>query len=322
MRKQQGVALITVLLVMAIIAVIATNLGTQLQRQVTRTASFEQSEQSYWMWLSGEAVLKEVLQQEIERNDGIVHANQNWAQRAGPFPVEGGQIAAQVTDLRSCFNLNSLAGTEQQGLSLEKRRKQFQQLLVSLELDAFQAESLAGALTDWLDSDSELSQSGAEDPDYEALPHPYQTANGLLFDVSELRMIKGFTAKVVQRIKPYVCAIPGNAELRINVNTLDEERAVLLVAVTQGKLTMDGAKQLIQARPEAGYESREELLQDSLLTGAQDGETGALDELAVSSEYFLLQAYIQWGSLETTARSVLRVTSGQARVVYRAMGED
>ena len=42
MRKQQGVALITVLLVMAIIAVIATNLGTQLQRQVTRTASFEQ----------------------------------------------------------------------------------------------------------------------------------------------------------------------------------------------------------------------------------------------------------------------------------------
>ena len=61
MRKQQGVALITVLLVMAIIAVIATNLGTQLQRQVTRTASFEQSEQSYWMWLSGEAVLKEVV---------------------------------------------------------------------------------------------------------------------------------------------------------------------------------------------------------------------------------------------------------------------
>ena len=113
----------------------------------------------------------------------------------------------------------------------------------------------------------------------------------------------------------------GNAELRINVNTLDEERAVLLVAATQGKLTLDGAKQLIQARPEQGYESREELLQDSLLTGAQDGETGSLDELAVSSEYFLLQAYIQWGLPETTAAQC-HVTAGQARVVYRAMGED
>ncbi|HAD48373.1 MAG TPA: type II secretory pathway protein, partial [Idiomarina sp.] len=94
MRSNRGAALITVMLVIAIVSVIAVNLGSSLQRQVSRSANLYQAEQSYWMWLSAEAVLAEVLQLELEQSDGIVHAEQNWATRQGPFPVAGGQIAA------------------------------------------------------------------------------------------------------------------------------------------------------------------------------------------------------------------------------------
>ena len=107
--RQKGAALITVMLVIALVSVIAVNLGSKLQMQITRMGNLQQAEQTYWMWLSAEDVLKEALKRELNENDGVANNQQSWASRTGPFPVEGGQIAARVRDLSSCFNLNSMA---------------------------------------------------------------------------------------------------------------------------------------------------------------------------------------------------------------------
>ena len=106
--RNNGAALITVMLVIALVSVIAVNLGSKLQMQITRMGNLQQAEQSYWMWLSAEDVLKEALKRELNENDGVANNQQGWASRTGPFPVEGGQIAARVRDLSSCFNVNSL----------------------------------------------------------------------------------------------------------------------------------------------------------------------------------------------------------------------
>ncbi|WP_241970524.1 MULTISPECIES: type II secretion system minor pseudopilin GspK [Idiomarina] len=321
MARQRGAALITVMLVIAIVSVIAVNLGSSLQRQVSRSANLQQAEQSYWMWLSAEDVLAEVLQLELEQSDGIVHRQQNWATKQGPFPVAGGQIAADVRDLRSCFNLNSLVPGGEQELQGERRRQQFRQLLMANEVDSYLAQQLTDALIDWIDEDTRLSENGAEDPDYESLPHPYQAANSPLLDISELRQVRGFSADIVAKIKPQVCVIPGNSELKLNINTMDDEHAALLVALTNGALDLAGAQQVLAGRPEGGYDDREQALTEGPLAGIKDQDGNPLDELVVTSQYFQLLAYIQWGEVETRARSVMQVTPESARVIYRAMGE-
>lgn len=321
-HRQQGAALITVLLVVAIVSVIAVQLGSQLQNNVQRTANAYQAEQSYWMWLSAEEVLSEVLAQELDANDGIAHHNQAWAQENGPFPIEGGgQIAAVVRDLYSCFNVNSLAVSDSDENLKKLRRAQFVELLKAVDIDAYQAEQLTDALTDFVDSDTRMLAQGAEDPDYEALPLPYQTANSALVDISELRLIRGFSAEIVNKIKAYVCAIPQVTELKININTLDSEHGALLVALSQGKLSPSAASDILKGRPEEGYSSIEAALSEGTLNSLKSEVEGSLAELTVDSDYFLLNAFLKWQQTEIQARSILQMNDKQVSVIYRAMGE-
>lgn len=51
--------------------------------------------------------------------------------------------------------------------------------------------NLAAAIIDWRDADSELTQGGAESPDYEALDTPYTAKNGDFESVAELRLVMG-----------------------------------------------------------------------------------------------------------------------------------
>lgn len=319
---QSGAALITVLLVIAIVSVIAVNLGGKLQLQITRMNNLQQAEQSYWMWLSAEDVLKEVLQRELKDSDGVAHREQNWASRTGPFPVEGGQIAAQVSDLYACFNLNSLVSNADDPGILERRKRQYKTLLQALEIDDYQAEMLTNSLVDWLDADSQLSGSnGAEDPDYESLPKPYLAANSLLLDIRELRLLKGYSADIVNRLRPVACVIPNETDLNININTLQQEQAMLLTAITEGKLTLADANALLTNRPPEGFESDDEVAQLPILESVRAELSSELPELTVSSEYFLLLAMIQWGDVEMKARSVLHINSGRVQTMYRAMGD-
>ena len=321
-QGQTGAALITVLLVVAIVSVIAVNLGSQLQNNVQRTASAYQAEQSYWMWLSAEEVLSEVLVKELDSNDGIAHHQQAWAQENGPFPVAGGgQIAAKVRDMYSCFNVNSLSLTDDNEQLKTLRKKQFAALLSALQIDDYQAQQLTDALTDFVDPDMRLSGLGAEDADYEALPLPYQTANSGLVDISELRLVRGFTAAIVATIKPYVCAIPQQTALAININTLDAEHGVILVGLSQGKLSLTAATDMLNGRPDDGYENVEQALSEGSLNSLRSEVEGGLSELTVNSEYFLLHAFLKWQQTEIQARSIVKLQDKQTSVIYRAMGE-
>lgn len=321
-RAQHGAALITVLLVIALVSVIAVNLGGKLQLQITRMSNLKQAEQSYWMWLSAEDVLKEVLQRELNESDGVAHRQQSWATRTGPFPVEGGQIAAQVKDLYSCFNLNSLVSNPDDPGTLEKRKRQYKAMLQALDIDSYQTEILTDSLVDWLDEDSRLSGSnGAEDPDYESLPQPYLAANSQLLDISELRMVRGYSTKIVNELSSVACVIPNETELKVNINTLKQEQAAVLAAVTEGKLSLNDAVALINDRPERGYESDEALSELAGLATVRSELNSELPELTINSEYFQLVAMIQWGDVEMKARSVLHLNNGRVQTLYRAMGD-
>lgn len=332
-RRQQGVALITVLLIVALIAVVAVSMSGRLKGQVSRAHAVEQAEQGYWHWLSAEQLVRQVLHIELQ-NDGYVHRGQNWAQPQGPFPVAGGLIAGQLRDLHSCFNLNALgeatvsnneeqAGGEQSASeSSVLAQEQYQALLVALEFDDFTAQQLTATLIDWLDQDRVLiNQYGAEDADYESLPRPYQAANTLMAHVSELRQVRGYTQEVYQRLRPYICVLPLNASLAFNPNTMDPEKPELLSAVFFGELDIEQARSLLDSWPAEGYAEVSEItalpeLQNLIPEGQESLRAG--DSLTTQSEHFELRASIQFGNTEFFATSIVQIREGEVRVLHRS----
>ncbi|MDG1731621.1 MAG: type II secretion system minor pseudopilin GspK [Thalassotalea sp.] len=106
--KQVGVALITVMLIMAIGVVLATKMNSALIFQIERTANINSNQQAYWYAMGAEAFAKTVLSLSFKDDKDVTNLGQVWASGETSFPVDLGSISGEISDLQSCFNLNSL----------------------------------------------------------------------------------------------------------------------------------------------------------------------------------------------------------------------
>lgn len=322
-RKQAGVALVAVLMIIAIVVVIAVNMTGRLQLQLQRQQNMQQQQQAFWYAMGAEQFARVLLARELSGQE-TVNLSQNWALAGATFPLENGTIAGDITDLRSCFNLNALQNVmPQSGGRVEQSaaQKAFQRLL---ELKAAElsmpAEYLTARLGDWLDEDSLLSTAGsAEDDDYAALQFPYYTANSLMASVSELRVILDITPADYQLLAHYVCVVPEDNRLLLNINTLTEDTAVLLAAMIP-ELTEQAALDVIANRPEEGFATLEELFATAEL-GAITVPEDAKSMLTLKSDSFRFTAtaaYLESGFILT---SVLKINdNNQVKVLARRFG--
>ena len=62
MRRQRGVAMLVVMLILAIMMVVAANISTRFQLQLTRTANLALLEQTKWYAMGSEQLVTKVLQ--------------------------------------------------------------------------------------------------------------------------------------------------------------------------------------------------------------------------------------------------------------------
>jgi len=308
--RQKGVAIITVMLIIALVTVIAVHMSGRLQLQIGRVTASEYSEQAYWHWLSAEALARRVLKEEREQ-DGRFFLEQNWAQQQGPFPVDGGTIGGRIRDLHSCFNLNALWADPNNSAYHALAVEQYAALLEVLEFDRFTIDRLSATLIDWLDADTELVNNyGAEDADYMALPQPYQAANTLMTEFSDLRQVRGYTAEVMERLRPYVCVIPGQSRWEMNINTVDAEQAEIVSAFFRGNMDVSSAENMLRNRPSDGWGNKEEIVGQAEIEALENSEE--TEYLTIDSEFFELRARVQYGDLEFFGHTVMHfpVSSG------------
>nr|WP_198387173.1 type II secretion system minor pseudopilin GspK [Shewanella marisflavi] len=323
--KQRGVALIVVLLIVAMIAVIATNINSRNQISVRRTINLAQYDQAYWYAISAEELAKKVLKQDLEDADeGKVHLQQYWAQADVVFPAEQGEIGGRITDMQSCFNLNALSietnEVENGQPKLPLAAIQFKGLLVALGMDDFSAERLTHTLKDYIDEDTVASPFGAEDADYESRTVPYRAANTLMSHRSELRAVLGYSQDVYLKLAPYICAIPGYDRQVLNVNTIEVEQAALLAGMFDNKISVGEAESIINQRPGDGYETIEDFWSNGSIAGLRQ-EKNLSSSFSLKSNYFLLEAGAKVDSAVFRMQSVLRVGgNNQLDVLTRQYG--
>ncbi len=322
-RKQRGVALLVVLLVVALVVIIATNITSRNQLSMRRTLNLAQYDQAYWYAISAEELAKKILKQDMEDADGTVHLQQYWALADVVFPAEYGEIGGEMKDMRSCFNVNALSvkSTEvengQPKLSLAGT--QFMSMLITLGMDDFGAERLTHTLIDYIDEDTVAMPYGAEDADYESRNVPYRAANTLMSHHSELRAVLGYNQQVYLTLLPYVCAIPGNNQQLLNVNTIELEQAALLVGMLENKISLSDAESLINQRPADGFETAAEFWENNSLASLAT-ESNMKSSIVVDSNYFLLKAGAKVDNAVFRMDSVLLRSNNSFDVLSRQYG--
>jgi general secretion pathway protein K len=315
-------ALLVVLLILSIMVIIASNMSGRLQLELRRTANITTGKQAWWYALSAEALVSKVLAQDFKDNPDVVNLGQNWARKNAVFPLDDGQLRGEITDLQSCFNLNSLSVPPKEGSSGEELEQQpypvqvFRELLKQLAMDDYEAAQLTDAIRDWTDRDTVLVSSlGAEDAYYEGLKPPYLTANQWMLGKDELRAVRGVTARVYARLAPYVCALPSD-KLKININTLAPERPELLVALYRGKIGQDDAKRVLNERPQKGW--KETKLMTDLLA-PPDTVKGLKEALVVKSDFFEARMVAEVGDNRAWLETLFQRGKGNKLVILRRL---
>ena len=252
-NNQRGVALISVLLIFAVAALIAVEMSARTQLLVRKTGNIIANDQGQVYAIGAESFAMVTLQKLLDDNpqySTLAMAN------LPPFKVDEGMISGRVEDLQSRFNINSLANiASSQDANAEYEG--FKRLLTTLGFSSTEAEEIASAVVDWLDSNEQpYKLSGVEDLHYLLLDRPYRTANQAMVDLSELRLVRGITDEVYRKIYPYVAALPDTA--LINLNTVSAE----VMTTLHPDIDMEIAQQVILEREENPLGALPEVFKD------------------------------------------------------------
>ena len=286
-QKQRGIALITILMILAIMVTIATTMTGRMTASLLRTEGLSFSQKVYWYGQASVEFSRMILNNDFADSE-VVSLDQIWATPDLIFPVDEGTIAGTLTDYRSCFNVNAIA-LANVGDKRALPVSQFQALLEAIGLEEYSAEIVAESTRDWIDTNDTVDGSqGAEDRTYEARGVPHLTANNLMTDISELRAVQGVSSKVYERIKPYLCALPVSTQV-INVNTVDPDKSAILYALFKPELDLseDDFVQLLEDRPASGWSSVDDFLAENIFVDETLSDE-LKEQLNVTSEFFHL----------------------------------
>ena len=292
-RRQRGVALIIILMLLALMATIAGSMSERLFTQFKRVGNQLNYQQAYWYSIGVEALVQDGIRQSYKDSD-TVNLSQPWALEEQVYPLDYGQVKGRIVDAQACFNLNALAGVATTSSNQTPYLiTVWQTLLENQDVEPYQAEVIANSTWEFVDADTRTtSSSGVEDSTYEAMKPSYLAANGLMADESELRAVYQVTGEVMNKVRPFVCALPTD-DFRLNVNTLTEKQAPLLEAMFAPGLSESDAKQLIDKRPFDGWDTVDAFMAEPAIVGVSaEVSKKAKAYLTVDSAYFELDAEV------------------------------
>lgn len=231
--KQHGMAIISALLIAAVVAVLA---GAMLTRQSVFTRSLEAEQlrvQGSWL-LQGALQASRQQLWDARRKDVLTRLDQPWAR---PF---AGAVEGRLDDEQGKFNLRNLVSQQQPDAA---QLQSFQRLCQLLGIDPgisqrISQRVLASYAQRAGESDLDSLRSTSPEAAHTLLP----AKAPMLRSLDDLAGIDGLEPRVLQRLAAYVSVLPGNTW--VNGNTASAE---VLSAVVPG-LSLPQAQGLVAER--------------------------------------------------------------------------
>ena len=270
MKAQTGVALVSVLLIVAISTVMAVAMIQEQQASIQITRGYLSRTQSFQYALGGEELARQILYEDFALGTSRDFIGETWSDPELHFEFEEGEVNLRITDLQGLVNLNALVdGGSSQAIAKQR--------LLNLIAAQGGDTSTVDRLQDWIDEDTGSRPAGAEDFDYLMFDPPYRAGNRPMAHASEARLT-GITDEQYRLIEPVLTALP-TATSRLNVNSAP----ALVLQSLSPQLTLDVAESIAEGRFEQeGFESVEEFLQLPQLAGLGMSADG----LGVQSAFF------------------------------------
>jgi len=274
-HHEKGSALLIVLGLVAVIAGWASSAAYEDLLSLRRAEHQKSSVQAEMACLSAVELIKQGLIQDAQ-DSTTDDLDEQWAQTAPPFPVDDGLVSGSVVDVNRYLNFNDLINA--QGSVDMPMLHTMQRLFTQMQLDP----NVLDALVDWLDKDQQVfGYAGAEDNSY--YDRDYRVKNASLDRFDELRMVQGFTPKIVVALRQNFIVFPKHgAFTRVNINTV---QADVLQAMFPNMDTNTLAG-IISGRPYT------QLTTFQTAAWAQGGEAQQmLSRLSVISDGFMVQTH-------------------------------
>lgn len=317
--SERGAALLTVLLLVAVIAVLA-GVALEKLRLATRLGGNAVAlDQARAFSFAAETLAVFRISDLLSKNPDRVTLEGGWSGQPFALPIPNGTATATVTDGGNCFNLNSLVVEVTPGIyaAYTPARTQFARLIALVDPSARSPEAMAAAAADWIDSDNSPLDGGAEDNAYGGGKRAYRTANTLMTDPSELRAVAGVSRLDYERLRPWICTLPVATPARINVNTVVPEQAPLIAMLGQN-FSVEAVRQALLQRPPKGFSNAGAFWSQSGLAGGAGGGAGQTD---VKTTWFALRVDVTLGGTRVEQNGLIDATALPARLVSRQWGE-
>ncbi len=291
--SQRGLAAVMAILIVALVATLAAGLLWQQSMALRLVENLASRGQGREIARAAAAWAAVIL---ADDDPSVDHLKEPWATLLPPIDVGEATVSGSLSDEAARFNLNNLVAD---GKPVTAQVEAFRAALTHLGLDA----SLADALVDWIDPDSEPVSGGAESNYYLTLDPPYNAANRPLTDLGELRLVRGFTEEVMTRLAPLVTVVPGSSPINVNTTSAD---------VLAAFMPEMNAQTVVRNREQRPFLKT----QDFLDLAPEEARARLTPLIGISSSYFSARAVVHSGRARIAwhailARSGAQTTSAQ-----------
>lgn len=198
MTSERGFALIAVMLVLALLAVVVTELAFSARLEASMVRAYRDGVQARHLAEAGvQQAIREILSQSqvaaLDEDGQVVFyralPGQTTPMRLPPLPrtrvaLGPGEFSYRISDEAARISVNGVGPDR------------LERLLAALEVEPRQRDTITDSLQDWRDANELHRAHGAESDFYLRRPVPHRARNGNLQDVSELLQIRGVTREL------------------------------------------------------------------------------------------------------------------------------
>jgi len=221
--NEKGIALLVTLLILVLIVALVHEVF-RIGAQSAQTGAYGRDSIRCVLLAEGGTGAARIVLRIDARDNQYDTLDEIWSRAALPITLGDGEVSVTIEDEERKIDLNRLMLPN--GIAPDERRLAvFQRLLDTLGID----RAVADAVVDWLDSDENPRVGGAESSYYQGLPNPYRAKNDLFDTIGEVRLVRGVTAEIFEKLLPFVTVSSSGM---VNINTAPKEVLMSLSAGT------------------------------------------------------------------------------------------
>lgn len=325
--SERGAALLTVLLLVAVMSVVTAGALERLTLGVRLSSNAAALDQARAFSYAAETLAATRIADLAATDKTKTTLQGNWNGNRFVLPIPGGLGTARVSDGGNCFNVNSVVtGANEVGGAPQLSVRpigitQFRALMELLGIDNTSAVTIAASTADWIDTDDRPEPNGAESDVYQKAPTPYRTANQLMADPSELRVVNGMTPDIYSKLRPWLCALPVSDLSPINVNTLLPAQAPLFAMLIPGQLSIGQAREVLSQRPQGGYANVTQFWNGPSLKGLT-ANVEVATQVGMRTRWFAVDSDIELADATVHESALFDAKYAPARLVRRSWADE